>query len=273
MNQAIHNSQPIHHHTRIKTIALPAEHGSWGLVLEPILLGLLVAPSHHGAILAMAGFAAFLLRHPLKIAITDWRNNKRTPRTRLAQRFAFGYGLLALAGLTVVITSQGIVPLRPLVFALPFLIIFVVYDARNHVRAWQSQVAAPAAFSAIASSIALLAGMPSHIALALWIVLIARSIPAILYVRERLRQRKHRPYQKSLPIGAHIVGLGIVVALVVHGMAPWVAILAFLLLLGRAFYGLSHVSQSLATKTIGFLEMGLGLCTVVLIASGYYWML
>lgn len=270
MNQAIHNSQPIHHHARIKTIAVPAEHGSWGLVLEPMILGLLVAPSLHGAILALAGFAAFLLRHPLKIAVTDWRNNKRSPRTSLAERFALLYGLIALTGLIVVIAFNGSQPLLPFIFALPFLIIFVLYDARNQVRAWQSQLAAPAAFSAIASSIALLAGMPFGIAMALWSVLIARTIPAILYVRERLRQEKHKPYQKSLPIGAHIVGLGIVVALVLLGLVPWIAVLAFLLLLGRAFYGLSRFSQSLATRTIGFLEMGLGLCTIVLIAIGYW---
>ena len=30
---------------RLKAIALPPEHGAWGFLLEPIVLGLLVAPS------------------------------------------------------------------------------------------------------------------------------------------------------------------------------------------------------------------------------------
>ena len=30
---------------RVKTVALPNEHGGWGLLLEPVALGLLVVPS------------------------------------------------------------------------------------------------------------------------------------------------------------------------------------------------------------------------------------
>jgi len=93
---------------RWKSIALPPEHGSWGFLLEPILLGLLVAPSLAGVMMALAVLGAFLMRHPLKIAFTDWRRGKRYARTKTAEQFIAGYGLLALVGLVGAITLAGI---------------------------------------------------------------------------------------------------------------------------------------------------------------------
>lgn len=41
-----------------KRIVLPSEHGSWGFLAEPLLLGLLAAPSGAGAALARGPFPA-----------------------------------------------------------------------------------------------------------------------------------------------------------------------------------------------------------------------
>ncbi|NLF76347.1 MAG: hypothetical protein GX573_11665, partial [Chloroflexi bacterium] len=38
---------------RLKSIALPPEHGAWGFLLEPLLAGLLIAPSWAGLCLAL----------------------------------------------------------------------------------------------------------------------------------------------------------------------------------------------------------------------------
>ncbi|MCB0162365.1 MAG: YwiC-like family protein, partial [Caldilineaceae bacterium] len=58
---------------RWRSIALPTEHGGWGFLLEPLLLGRLVAPSAAGLLLLVATVAAFLLRQPLKIVLVDRR--------------------------------------------------------------------------------------------------------------------------------------------------------------------------------------------------------
>ena len=52
-------------------MALPAEHGGWGLTLEPGLLGLLMAPSAAGVCVALAALVAFLARTPLKVVVVD----------------------------------------------------------------------------------------------------------------------------------------------------------------------------------------------------------
>ena len=46
----------------IRSVALPTEHGGWGFLAEPILPGLLVAPSWAGLLLSLAALAVFLDR-------------------------------------------------------------------------------------------------------------------------------------------------------------------------------------------------------------------
>ena len=67
-----------------RPVALPAEHGGWGFLAEPVVLGLVLAPSAAGLCLALAALAAFLARHPLRLALIDRRKGVRYPRTGLA---------------------------------------------------------------------------------------------------------------------------------------------------------------------------------------------
>jgi hypothetical protein len=79
-----------------KAVALPTEHGGWGLLGEPVVLGLVLAPSASGACLGLAALAGFLSRHPLRLVFMDRRRGVRYPRTALAERFFAGYALAAL---------------------------------------------------------------------------------------------------------------------------------------------------------------------------------
>ena len=49
---------------RLRPLALPVEHGGWGLVFEPIVLGMLLAPSLVGLFISVAATGLFLARHP-----------------------------------------------------------------------------------------------------------------------------------------------------------------------------------------------------------------
>lgn len=253
----------------LKQVALPAEHGSWSLVIEPILLGLLVAPSWGGLLLAIAGFALFLLQRPLSVVWSDWRRGRQYARTRVAARYAAVYGgLAAVAGVAAVLVV-GWRPLLPAVAALPLLAVYLVYSHRPG-RSWQAELAAPVAFSAIATAIALAGGWAAAPALALWAVMAARSVPAILFVRARLRLDKGKPAQPAAAILAHGVAVLAMVPLVWAGLLPWTSLLALLILLGRAVWLLSPWRWRCTVKQLGFLETGFGLLTVVLIAAGYW---
>src|SRR3954465_13030737 len=68
---------PLH----LRPLAIPNEHGGWGFLFEPIVLAGLAAPSLGGALVAIAAVAAFLARHPLKLAAGDVVRGRRYPRT------------------------------------------------------------------------------------------------------------------------------------------------------------------------------------------------
>ena len=72
----------------LRPLALPAEHGGWGFLLEPIALGLAVRPSWGGALIAIAFACGFLTRQPLRLAMQDRLRGKSYPRTRWCWTFA-----------------------------------------------------------------------------------------------------------------------------------------------------------------------------------------
>jgi hypothetical protein len=256
---------------RLKAVALPASYGSWSLVSEPILLGLLAAPSWAGLLLALAGFLTFLLDQPLKIILTDRQRGRQYARTRLAFRVALTYLILTAVCFAAAIWLVGLWPTMPLILAVPLLVVFVIYDQRPG-RWWQAELSAPTAFSAISAAIALAAGWDLAPALALWAVMIARSVPAVLYVRARLRLAKGKEAQSGPAMGAHMLALVAVALLVILRLSPPTAVLAFLILLLRAAIGLSPYRRDYPPMTLGWIETGIGLMTVLIIAVGY-WML
>ena len=64
-----------------RAVAVPSEHGGWGLTLEPVLLGLLVGFSWSGMAIGAATFLAFLVRTPLKLALVDRRRGRAAADT------------------------------------------------------------------------------------------------------------------------------------------------------------------------------------------------
>ena len=115
---------------KLRKIALPAEHGSWGFTLEPIALGLLSAPTWGGAGLAVAAFFVFLLRWPLKIARSPQRSTQ-SARQRLARRIVLLYALIIGAALLFTLPRTGLAPLWPLLIAAPFGLLFLFFDHQN----------------------------------------------------------------------------------------------------------------------------------------------
>jgi hypothetical protein len=254
---------------KLKAIALPAEHGGWGFLIEPLILGMLVAPSLAGFFLVLATFGAFLARQPLKIAFTDRRRGRRYARTTYAERFVVLYGVIALLGFLAALGLSGQDMLLPLVMAVPFGIIQLVYDARSDSRALLPELAGPTALGATASSIALAGGWTLTPALMLWVIIIARAIPSVLYVRARIRLEKKRPVTVWQAIVASLIAVVIVMGLASARLIPWLVVPMFVFLLGRAAKGLSNYRRPVQAKTIGYTELTYGLLTVVLTAIGY----
>lgn len=267
---------------RWQAVALPPEHGSWGLVGEPVALGLLVAPAWSSFLVGLGAFAGFLAYRPAKLAWGDLRRARRYPRTALALRLAAGFVLAAALALAGGVGLAGPGWLLPFALAAPFGTVFLVYDLRPG-RSWQAEVAAPVTFAATAAAMALAGGLSPAVALSLWAVMAARSVPSVLYVRERLRLERNRdqgpesgrprgePARATLVVAAHLSALAVVAALTAAGWLPWLATLAVALLLARGAWGVSRLRRPATPRAVGFGEIAWGVVTVVLVAAGWWW--
>lgn len=253
---------------RLRTIALPTEHGGWGITLEPVLLGLLVAPSVAGAGLAFATVCAFLARHPFKIVAGDRGRGRRFARTPYAERFALAYACGATAGLAVALyTASGYAFLLPLAAAAPLAAAQLWYDAAGRSRGLLPELAGSVAIASVAAALALAGGAGWPLALGLWALLAARFVPAILYVRARLAELHGKRAPRWPSLLAHASAHALVIALAAYGLLPWLAVAATAVLFARAAYGFARRWPSTA-KRVGFAEIAFGALTVAATAAG-----
>ncbi len=252
-----------------RSVALPPEHGSWGLVAEPLLLALMVKPSPGGAVLALGVLAGFLAYRPLKLLYGDLRRGRRFQRTRIALAFASGLAALCVALLVASVDIAGVWPFLAFLIAAPFALIFVVYDLAPG-RFWQAEVAAPVAFASSAAAVALAGAGSWRLAVALWAVVTARSLSSVLYVRARLRLERGEPARTGLALVAHVLGLFAVACMVAAGWLPALALLAMALLLVRAGLGLSRLRRRVSARAVGLSEIGWGIAVIVIVAVGFW---
>lgn len=254
---------------RLRTVALPTEHGGWGLALEPVALGLLVAPSLAGFFLAVATLGAFLARHPFKIAAGDLRRKRRFPRTRYAERFALLYGAVALAGFVgATLAAHDYQFILPLLTAAPFACVQLAFDATGRSRALAPELAGSFGLASVSASIALADGWPLLPSFGLWVILAARVVPAILYVRARLAALHGERARVAPVVWAHAAALFVSLLLAWTKVAPLTAVAALSVLLLRALHGFSSHDRTATAKRIGIREICFGALTVFAVAAG-----
>ncbi len=247
---------------------VPAEHGGWAFLAEPIVLGLLVACSTAGLLLAAAAVSAFLARQPLRLFLSDRRRSRRYARTVVAER-AFAAcavtGALALAGAVLLARGPALLALG---LAAPLAASALALDLARRSRELAAELAAALALAAVAPAIALAGGRAVGPALGLWLILAARIVPSVLYVRARLRMERGEPAAIAPALVAHAVALAGALSLASRGLMPWLGAGAIALLGLRAVYGLSRLRPWLTTRQLGVSEVVFGALAVLAIAAG-----
>jgi len=254
---------------RLRPIALPAEHGGWGLLFEPIVLGMLLAPSLAGLFLSVMATGLFLARHPFKLAIGDWRRNRRTARSGLALRFAVPYFVIATLALAFAIKTGGAGFLLPLLLAAPMAFIQLSFDSAGRSRTLIAELAGAVATGAVATAIALAGSWPRPAAFGLWAILAARTVPTILYLRAKLRILHRKPASPVVVIIAHVLAIFIIIALARAALVPLLAVAALMILLLRATIGFSNLDKRLTAKKLGVRELCFGAMTVFAVVLGH----
>ena len=218
----------------LKAVALPAEHGGWGFLVEPLIVGLAVAPTAAGAAITAAALGAFLARHPLKLALGDLQRGRAYPRTRAAWAFALLYASLAALAFGLALSLAPARFWTPLLAAAPAALLQFRYDARNRGRELAPELLGAIATGSAAAAIALAGGWPPGRALLLWLLLAARAVAAILYVRTRLRLDRGQQPGRLPAVASHAGALALVAAMAAAEWVPWLCVLPFAVLLARA---------------------------------------
>ena len=251
-----------------RSIALPVEHGGWGFTLEPVLLGLLVAPSAAAWELAVAALAVFLARRPFKLFSADVIRRRWYPRTRIAGLFAAGYGALALAGLAGAMVTADKRFLVAYLVAAPPALVALYADSKTKSRTFVAELAGATAMGATVTAITLADGWSYFEAFGLWMVLIARGVTSISLVRAQIRRVHERPTRAGLVFA--VIGFSVVVlaGLAAVGMLPWLSVLAIAGI--GILAAVSLARPPVPARVVGWTQIGTGLVVVLLTASGIW---
>jgi YwiC-like protein len=236
---------------------------------EPLLLGLLVAPSWAGAGIAVAAVGAFLARHPLKLALADWHRRQRYPRTAVAERFVLIYGAVTAAGLAL--AAAGGTPgwWWPLAVAAPLALAQLAYDASHQGRRLLPELLGGVALGSVAAAEMRAADLPLAAALAAWVLLAAKATATVVYVRARLRCDRGLAPNRAGAVAAHAGAFVLAATLALGAQAPWLATAAFALLLARSLHGLSRFHRRVRAQVVGVQEIAYGFSFVLVVALGY----
>ena len=245
----------------VRRIALPTEHGGWGFLGEPLIAGLAIAFSPTAPWIVMMTIGAFLLRQPLRMLIVDRMGRRDGFVAATSLCFALFYAGLFTVGLAGTLRTAGTLPLIPFFIVLPLVAVQIYFDIFRRSRALVPEIAGAISISSSIAAIALADGFQWLFAAALWFVMIARLVPSILYVRERLRLEKGKAYSLSVPVAAHIAALLLVAILAFFGLVPVITSAAMMILLFRAITGLSTTRRKMRAMQIGIWEVVYGIMT------------
>ena len=199
----------------LRSVAVPTEHGGWGLTLEPALLGLFVAPSAAGTCLAASALIGFVARTPLKVVLVDLSRHRRLERTSVAARVA-AVELAVLAALVVaaVLLAEGAF-WWPALIAAPLVGIELWFDMRSRSRRLVPELAGAIGVSAVVAMIVLADRGSSALAVGLWLVLAARVVTSIPFVRAQVASLHDRPSDARVLIVADLSAVAVAVLAVV----------------------------------------------------------
>lgn len=253
---------------------MPAEHGGWGLTLEPGLLGVLVAPSLAGLLLGAAAVLTFLVRTPLRLVLIGRHRAGERPRTatglertRLATRVA----ALELAGIVVAVFAAALLasdPLwwLPLVVAAPLFAVALWFDMRSLSRHLIPEVVGSVAIAGVAAMAALAGGAAWPLAVGAWLILGARILSSIPHVRAQVLHIHGRQAPVLPTILGDIAALAVAAAAVL--LDPTLIIGAIAILGLVVIQRITLLRPPRPAKILGVRQMILGFAVVGATAIG-----
>jgi hypothetical protein len=233
-----------------------------------VLLGLLIAPSVSGVLIGVAAFVAFVARTPLKLTLIDARRGRWLDRSRLALTIVVAE--LAVLAVLGILASMGAGAdwLVPVLAASPLIAVEMWFEVRSRGRRLLPELCGAVAISSVAAAIIVAADGSARLAAGAWLVLAARAVATIPFVRLQIaRLRRHRGRTLAVDV---VQGFAVATAVVTVGIEHRLAA-------GCAGVAALAVVQSMwvrrppvQAKVLGLWQLAFGLALVALTATGFW---
>jgi len=250
-----------------RQVAIPTEHGGWGLTAEPIVLGLAVAPSVAGACLGSAAMLAFVARTPLRIVLVDRHRHRDLARTDVARR-VLAFEATAIA---ILVTAAALAASSrfwwPIVLAAPLAIIELWFDTRSRSRRLLPELAGAVAISGAAAAIVLAGGHGPSVAGAAWLVLAGRGVTSIPHVRAQIARLHHRVASNRSLVVTDTAALAAVITAVAIEPTAAAGAVAVAVVIAAEW---ATARSTAPVKVIGIRQSALGAAVVVATALGFH---
>lgn len=253
----------------------PREHGAWGLLAAPLLLGTVVGARVGGdrwlawACIVLAAFAVFLARTPLE-ALLGGGVVRATGAAEVAVARA---RLLLWSAVALAAGAAALYFISYKVLALLAALGAAAYASQWLLARAESQVVVAAAFAlgAPAAYVAL-TGRADGLALQLAALTALVTVNQVAYVQLELaaaRQGGRARLRFGWPFfalqSATLLALGWALR---EGALTWVAAAAFVPLVARGYWRFLRARPRLALKRLGFSELAYSAAAVALLAAG-----
>ncbi|GEM_PF-5735203 len=172
----------------MRGVLWPAEHGAWGLIAEPVLLGICLRASAASFAVGVFCFSAFLFRTPLVRVLKAQRLSSPDPHAVQVHRMLWiCTGFMILSGATALYLSGAawFITLSPAAV----LGGWALYaQSRGKTRKLGPEIAAGAALAFPLAGMLSAGGVDRGITNTLTLLLALKTILGILFVREQIRR-------------------------------------------------------------------------------------
>lgn len=244
---------------------IPKEHGSWAMLIVPLLLGLLISPTWHwrALILVIASFSFFLVRFPLATLVKK-RRSTRVDRRYLWQWVAIYGGFTILSGGWLILGENlwwlaviGVGGVMLLGFHL-----WLVWHKKEMSAVGELAgilglaLGAPMAYYAAS-------GQLDNIAVILWVINALYFGGTVFYIKLKVRQQPRlsapngvgeRLIKAKACLGYQTIVLTVIILLVTFQKAPLLTPLAFIPATIKAFHGAWQWQDK---KTLSLMKLGI----------------
>lgn len=263
-------------------MAIPREHGAWGMLLVPLATGAVVAVGSSAnwgslALFLVAALSLFWLRTPVEAWLGTSAIKAQTPQERsTVLRVSTAIAVVsATAVATLFFTgySRGLLILG-VVAALAFAVQAAAKKLGRRGRMPAQVIGAVGLTSTAAGAYYVATGRLDHIAIALWVANWLFAGDQVHFVQVRIHSSRAASVNERMRQGyaffaGQIVLLGLVIALCRVHFFPEAAVLAYIPALLRGSLWFVRGRQPLNVHKLGFSELAQALIFAVLLCAAY----